>query len=662
MILASGTGVPSVLPELVALVGAAALIGYLSSRLRVVPIVGFLLAGVLVGPEQLGLVREQEVVDTVAEIGVILLLFTIGLEFSLDRLNQIRRLILVGGGLQVALATGVTAGGAMAFGVAPADAVFSGLLVSLSSTAIVLKLLAERREAGTARGQAATAVLLFQDLAVVAMVLLVPILGGAEGAGPADIPIALGKAALLVVGVLVVARRLMPPLLDVVARTCSPEVFLLTIVAVCFGTALGSAALGVSLSLGAFLAGMVVSESRHGTHAFGEILPLQILFSATFFVSVGMLLDASFLLEEPLLVAGFVAGIVAIKALTGAAAVGAVGVGAPVALGSGLLLAQVGEFSFVLDQVGRDAGLSALGLGADGSQALIAATVVLMIATPALSAAGAALERRTAPRMAAGRERRRPLDLPAGRHENRRDHALVLGYGSAAHAAVAELRRFGLGFTVLTLNPDAARQAAADGMDVVVGDYAKRAVLTEAGAPAARLVVIADDDVERTHRVVAAVRVLNPDAAIVTRPLGDPDVAEFSEAGADHVVTPERASRIGLAIAIRAVLGGGDGTVPLSTVLHYRPQPNPRCGHLGEIRAVQPSAYGCEECLRDGTAWVHLRICLTCGHVGCCDTSEHKHARAHSGSAAHPLIANLEPGERWAYCFPDDEMLSPAAR
>ena len=662
MILASGTDVPEVLPELVALVGAAALIGYLSSRLRVVPIVGFLVAGVVVGPYQLGLVREQDVVDTVAEIGVILLLFTIGLEFSLERLNQIRRLIVVGGGLQVALAIGVTAGAAAAFGVAWEDAVFTGMLLSLSSTAIVLKLLAERHEGSSPRGQAATAVLLFQDLAVVAMVLVVPIIGdGPGGGGPGEIPVALGKAAALVVGVLVVARRLMPPLLDVVARSCSPEVFLLTIVAVCFGTALGSAAMGVSLSLGAFLAGMVVSESRHGTHAFGEILPLQILFSATFFVSVGMLLDAGFLLERPMLVAGFVAGIVAVKALTGTVAVAAVGTGLPVALGAGLLLAQVGEFSFVLDQVGADAGLSALDLGADGSQALIAATVVLMVATPLLAAAGAALEGRMAPRTAAARNRRRgPLDLPASAHEGRRDHALILGYGSAAEAAVAELRRFGLRFTVLTLNPDAAREAAADGMDVLVGDYAKRAVLVEAGAAGARLVIVVDDEEERTHRVVAAVRVLNADAAVVTRPPGDPDVAQLAEAGADHVVTPERASRLGVAIAIRSVLGGGDGTVPLSKVIRFRPDPDTKCRHLGEIRDVQPSAYGCEECLVAGTTWVHLRICLTCGHVGCCDTSPYKHARAHAAEDAHPLIASLEAGDDWAYCFDDGETIGPA--
>ncbi len=413
----------------------------------------------------------------------------------------------------------------------------------------------------------------------------------------------------------------------------------------------------MSLSLGAFLAGMVVSESRHGTHAFAEIMPLQILFSATFFVSIGMLLDLGFLADRPMLVAGFVVGIVAVKVLTGTLAVAAVGTGLPAALGTGLLLAQVGEFSFVLDAVGRDAGLSALDLGADGSQALIAATVVLMVATPALNSLGAALSGRLAERAPA-----RPTFTPPapGAHgETRTGHALVLGYGEAARAVVGELRSLGVPFTVLTLNPDGAKQASDDGMDVVVGDYAKRAVLQAAGASAARLFVVADDAPERTHHVVVAVRALSPDGAIVTRPLGGAEVTELARAGADHVVTAERASEIALGIAIRAALGRG-GRVPLSTVVLYEPAPGSTCRHLDDIRPVQPSAYGCEDCLRAGTRWVHLRICLTCGHVGCCDTSPHKHARAHATEDAHPLVASMEPGETWAYCFADDEMLTPA--
>ena len=355
---AEGGGTPAFLPQLVAFLLAAAVIGYLSTRVRVVPIVGFLLAGVVIGPEQLGLVSDGEVVDAAAEIGVILLLFTIGIEFSLERLARIARLIVVGGGLQVVVTTGVVHGLALLLGATWQEAVFTGFLVSLSSTAIVLKLLAARGETGSPPGQVSLAFLIFQDLAVVLMVLLVPLLGaqGSDGGGPWALAQALGTAVGVVAVVLVAARRLLPPVLEVVARACSPEVFLLAVVALCFGTAYLTSLAGVSVALGAFLAGLVVSESRHSEHAFSEVLPLQILFSALFFLSVGMLLDVGFLLSNLPLVAVGVAVVVVVKALVATAAARLVGQPLGPSVAAGLLLAQIGEFSFVLESVGRGGG------------------------------------------------------------------------------------------------------------------------------------------------------------------------------------------------------------------------------------------------------------------------------------------------------------------
>ena len=289
MIIAAAVA-PPFLVQTVAIVVAAAVIAYLSSRIGLVPIVGFLIAGVIIGPHALGLVEDQALVNDAAEIGVILLLFTIGIEFSLDKLWRIKTLIFGGGGLQVTLASLGVLGVLAAFGVEWRAALFTGFLVSLSSTAIVLKLLGDRGETASPHGQVILGLLIFQDLAVIVMVLVVPMLGGGGGSG-AEIAGALAKALGLIVAVLVVARRLMPPLLERVALTCAPELFLLTVIAICLGTAWLTSIAGVSLSLGAFLAGLVVSESRFSHHAFGEIMPLQILFSATFFVSVGMLLD-----------------------------------------------------------------------------------------------------------------------------------------------------------------------------------------------------------------------------------------------------------------------------------------------------------------------------------------------------------------------------------
>lgn len=282
----------------------------------------------------------------------------------------------------------------MLFGVGWRDGLFTGFLVSLSSTAIVLKLLGGARETTTTRGRLAVALLVFQDLAVVAMVLFVPLLGaagegGESGASTVDLAVALLTAVGIIVAVLVVARRLLPPVLERVARTCSPEVFLLTVLAICFGTAYLTAVAGVSVSLGAFLAGVVVSESRLSSKALGEILPLQILFSAVFFVSVGMLLDLRFVLANlPVVLAG-VAAVFLLKLLTTWLAVSVLrrtgpGLGAGPALGTALL----GEFSFVLETAGRSSGLSPAGLGEDGSQAFIAASVLLLLATPVLASLG----------------------------------------------------------------------------------------------------------------------------------------------------------------------------------------------------------------------------------------------------------------------------------
>ncbi|HET7230830.1 MAG TPA: cation:proton antiporter, partial [Longimicrobium sp.] len=351
-LLSSGSsGPPEFFAQAAAVIVAGALVAYAGSRAGLVPIVGFLVAGVVIGPYGLGVVNDRALVDAAAELGVVLLLFTIGIEFSFERLARIRRLILGGGTLQVVLATGATAALVAALGAPWPAAVFTGFLVSLSSTAIVLKLLADRGETTRAHGQVGVGLLIFQDLAIIPMVLLLPLLGG-QGGSPGEVALALGKAAGIIAAVLLVARRVMPRLLEVVARTCSPELFLLTVIAVCFGTAYLTSLAGVSLSLGAFLAGLVVSESRFSEHALGEILPLQVLFSATFFVSVGMLLDLSFLVHNLPLVLAAAAGVVAAKALTTAAASRALGYRLTVAGAAGLLLAQVGEFSFVLDRAG----------------------------------------------------------------------------------------------------------------------------------------------------------------------------------------------------------------------------------------------------------------------------------------------------------------------
>jgi monovalent cation:H+ antiporter-2, CPA2 family len=785
--------VPTYLTEIVALIVAGAVIAYISFRLKLVPIVGFLIAGVLIGPNALGLVKDQAIVDATAEIGVILLLFTIGIEFSLEKLARIQRLIFGGGGLQVGLSTLAVMGLLAIFGVSWQAALFTGFLVALSSTAIVLKILGDNHETNSESGQVGLGLLIFQDLAIVVMVMLVPMLGGAGG-GAVDLAWALTKAILIIAVVLLVARRIMPKVLEAVARTCSPELFLLSIIAICFGTAYLTSLAGVSLSLGAFLAGLLVSESRFSQHALGETLPLQILFSATFFVSVGMLLDLNFLVQNLPLVALAILAVLVIKVVTTGVSILALGYKTPVAAAGALMLAQIGEFSFVLERAGREVGLTPAGLGQSGSQTFIAATVVLMVATPFLMRIGSGLSSKIESKIEHNHLPKEPSPEDVAAHAvNLEDHVIIAGYGEAAQCLVRVLSSSDIPFVITTLSPGGANEAEKDGLTVVRGDYSKQFVLQLVGIDKAKMMVIADDNQAMAHRVIMVARQLNPTMRIVVRTRYTSEVKHLAEAGADIVIAEELESivqlfgevlrdyrvspaeiesyeefarqngyfalqnedseidksiyvcetgtncldtrtvtvRDGMPVAQKSlaalklaedhgltlenirrdgeilevypndfVLQSGDelvlsgsteafarnaslfrvgGTnggsaangqtqiyqtngnkaqIDIESPLEFVPNVGEGvCSHIKQIRRVYPSAAGCEECLRNGDDWVHLRICLVCGHVGCCDSSKNKHATSHFHETEHSVMKSMERGENWAWCYVDETYL-----
>jgi len=668
--------VPAYLTDAVALVVAGALIAYISFRLRLVPIVGFLLAGVLIGPNALGLVRNRELVDAAAEVGVILLLFTIGIDFSLERLARIKRLIFVGGGLQCTLASLATLGLLAAFGVDWRSGLFTGFLVALSSTAIVLKVLADRSETNKEPGQVGLGLLIFQDLAIIVMVLMIPMLSG-SGGSVAGIFWALAKAIGIIFIVLYFARRLMPRLLEAVAATCSPELFLLTVIAICFGTAYLTSLAGVSLSLGAFLAGLLVSESRFSHHALGEIMPLQILFSATFFVSVGILLDLRFLITNLPLVLTAIAAVLLIKIVTTGVSVLALGYRLPVAAASALMLAQIGEFSFVLERAGRAAGLSAAGLGESGSQAFIAATVILMVLTPFLMQIGSKIARRIESTEKARGEAKieaTPVPTALPTFEN---HIIVAGYGEAARRLVGVLGGSGIPYLITTLSPEGANEADAAGLPVLRGDYGKTNILELAGVERARMIVIVDDEPAMAERVSAVAKGLNPSLRVVVRTRRITDMAALTNAGAEIVIAEEMESIVRIFSEVmhdygipsaeisaneQAVRSGRYAALlrqpPVVGRVTFVPSATQDvCSHLDQIRPVLPSAPGCEECLKLGDKWVHLRMCMICGHVGCCDSSKNKHASGHFRETSHPIIKSFEAGETWGWCYPDGAYL-----
>ncbi len=522
---------------------------YICQRLRIAPIVGYLLAGALAGPGVLGLVRDTLLVENMAEVGVILLLFTIGLEFHLERLQRVMRLVLLGGGLQVAVTILVSGLLLTVLGVAPLTAIYTGLLVTLSSTAIVLRVLGDRGELEGQAGSTALALLIFQDLAAVGMILLLPFLAEPSGGNTIHLVAALGETVLIVFVVLFAARRVVPWLLDLIAHSRSQELFLLTIVTLCFGTAWALHFAGVNLALGAFLAGLLVSESRFGLQALSQILPLRTVFSALFFLSVGMLFDPVFLLSNPLLILGTAVGVVVVKGLLTGGAVRLTGIPVRIAAAVGLGLAQIGEFSFVIERAGAAAGLTPAGMGSTGRQLFIAVSVVLMGVTPFLVAAGSALGIRHAGWGAGGSDTSREEDeqdpvLPSP------DHTIVIGYGPGGQRVCRALRTSGVPVAVVEMNPMLARLAEADGFVVLIGDASQELILEKAGIRRARLLLIVTGDLSGTVLIVQTAHMLNPGLRIMvrTRFIGSAD--RLHEAGAELVVPEELETALRLLAAV----------------------------------------------------------------------------------------------------------------
>ncbi len=525
----------SVLADGLIVLGLAIAVAVICHRLRIPAVVGFLLTGVLAGPSGLALVPTTAEVDHIAELGIILLLFTIGVEFSLTQLLAIRRYVLVGGALQVGLTAAAVAALSVGLGQPWGTAVFIGWLVSLSSTAVVLKLLQERAEMDTPQGRVILGILIFQDVIAVPMMLVTPLLAtGGTGSGGA-IALMLAKGTGIVVAAALAARWLVPRLLHLVARTRSREVFLLAVIAICLGVACLTAAAGLSLALGAFLAGLIISESEYGLQALGNIIPLRDIFTSFFFVSVGMLLDTGFLIRHPVQVALAVTLVILLKGALAGVAAWLSGGTLRVAVLSGLALAQVGEFSFILARVGQSNGLLA-----DWVFPLFLATAVAsMAATPlTLAASGRVavlLDRLPLPERA---RRGRGSGHPTS-PDPLRDHLVIVGFGINGHNVAAAAKRAGIPYIVTELNPDTVRREQAAGEPIIFGDASQELVLEHAQVQAARVVVVAINDPAATRAVAAAVRRLQPAVHLIVRTRYLQEVPALAALGVSEIIPEE---------------------------------------------------------------------------------------------------------------------------
>lgn len=526
---------------------AALLLGYLTHRLGMSSIVGYLLAGVAVGAHTPGFVADRGMAEQFAEIGVILLMFGVGLQFHVKELLDVRRVAVPGAVCQSAVATILSCLVARWLGWSwPAGIVF-GFAVSVASTVVLLRVLVDNNELHTPTGHIAVGWLVVEDIFTVFLLVILPMFFGSGAAATGSLPLAIGlsvaKIVLLVALTVFVGTRLIPRLLTLVAVTRSRELFTLTVLVLALGIAVGSAKFfGVSMALGAFLAGMVVRQSEFGFRAASEALPMRDAFAVLFFVSVGMLFDPAYLLEEPGLVLATLAIILVGKPLAALAIVLVLGYAPRVALSIAVALAQVGEFSFILATVGRDLGV----LGEGGSNTLVAAAIISISLNPLLYRLIGPLEQRARHwrtwRMLDDRAKprtTREADAVAGTVPVSRDRAIVVGYGPTGRNLARLLGENGIDPVIVELNLNTVRQLNAEGTSAIYGDATRVDTLKGAGVEGAIAFILTSAGMEGSDEAIRLARELNPELSIIARAAYLRDIPALRRAGADAVFSGE---------------------------------------------------------------------------------------------------------------------------
>jgi|WetSurMetagenome_2_1015567.scaffolds.fasta_scaffold06151_6 monovalent cation:H+ antiporter-2, CPA2 family len=506
-------------------------------RFKIPGIVCFLIIGILAGPYALSIVTDQSTIETIGEIGVILLLFTIGLEFSFKTLLESWRVVIIGGMLQV-MTTIVAASAIMIYfrGIQFQEGIFFGFLVSLSSTAIVMKILQERGDVESVPGRTLLGILIFQDLAIIPMILITPFLIGSSGISYDSLPLQVAKVVGIFVILIVSARWGVPWFLYRMAKLRSRELFIFTVAGICFAVAWLTNAAGLSYSLGAFVAGLIIGESDYSIDAVSNIIPFRDVFAAIFFMSIGMLLDPTVILTRTEIVVTLLAIILIVKTVTGSLTAAFLGMPVRVAVFVGLALAQIGEFSFVLAK-------SALGtnlLEEGPYQVFLVSAIITMAATPFMMNAAPTLTDlacRIFPsrRPAAGEQVSK--EMP----ETLRDHIVIVGYGMTGKSVARAAEISGIPYNAIDLDPDVVRTEHANHapQNIFFGDASHPEILEHAGIRHARAIVIVISEQNMVPRIVYLARNLSPDIYIVVRTRHVSDVRHLLDLGADEVIPEE---------------------------------------------------------------------------------------------------------------------------
>jgi CPA2 family monovalent cation:H+ antiporter-2 len=527
--------------------GAATVGGLIARRVGLPALIGYILAGLVIGPNTPGLVADQDRVLLLANLGVALLMFGLGVEFSLSEVVRVRRAALLGGGLQIPLTIAVGAAAGIAVGWSVGAALLLGGAFAISSSIVALKTLMGRGEMESPQARVALGLGIVQDLSLAPMLALIPIVAAEhEGSGLAIVQPLLVAAAVLA-GALLLGTRLVPPILRVVALTGSREIFMLAVVAIALGVALATHAAGLSLGLGAFLAGIVVSESEFDEQVLADIIPIRDIFATLFFVAVGMLINPALLLAQWRVVLVLTLVLVIGKLLITGGSLLAAGVDHRTATLAAVVMAQMGEFSFVLASSGLEHGL----INLSDYGIILSVALCSILAMPGLVAISPWLVRLAERLPGVGRQERLAAGPPA-LSAPPSNHVVICGFGRVGMEIGAALDHWNQPYSVIELNPAIVRELRERGIETTYGDAASRAELEAAGVATARTVAVTTPDLLTTEAAIRTARAINPAIRVIVRAPATGDVRALSAEGADEIVQPE--FEAGLEF-IRQVLG-----------------------------------------------------------------------------------------------------------
>lgn len=528
------------LKEIIIILSLSVFVVFICHKIKLPPILGFLLTGIVAGPTALGFIEASHEVEQLSEVGVILLLFVIGLEFSLGKLSAIKKIIFVSGSLQVGITILVIFGlSQILLGIDWQSAVFLGFLVSLSSTAIVLKLLQESGDINSPHGKIALGILIFQDIIVVPMMLFTPLIAGTSGNPWGAILELLIKAIIVVFLVILFARFIVPNVLFLITKTKIKELFLLSIVVICFAVAWATSLLGLSLALGAFLAGLIISESEYSHQATSLIIPFREIFTSFFFVSIGMLLDLGFLFEHFFVILGLTIIIFVVKGAIASLSVLPLKYSMRTAIFTGLALFQVGEFAFILSAVGMQYQL----IDEATYQYFLCVSISTMAITPVImknfDTAGHFLAKSAIQKKLVEMGAKAEDTVDQQEFLTLKDHVIIIGYGLNGKNVAMAAKHANIPYVIVEMNAITVKREREAGEPIFYGDATNEYLLEHLHVHQAKVAVVAISDPAATRKVIINMRAICQSVYLIIRTRFFSEINSYMELGANEVIPEE---------------------------------------------------------------------------------------------------------------------------